>query len=400
MLKPRHLLEKELTLLFENLEDTKIKQDYYKELEEEFNIPIDMSSDIISVRRYLSEYNEFILFAVTSVINKRKVSTYFTPREIENYTGQKYKRKKINPRMDLPMFAVADDQWIGASDAQFLMMLRESQAINYNADTQRALEVLTNGGKTIYRPSVDYTAVKEIAEAFAEEQFVPNTISLNINLDDEQTELIFKDNILHIRNFTAFDIFDGYHRYLAMATNYDRDHNWNYPIELRITNFSVSKARQFIYQEDHKTKMKRVDVAAFDQYNPGNIITERLNKDPEFNLYNMINLKDGLIHSGLFSIGINRCYFNKRNKVDRRDIIAKSKIIKSRLNDFTDEYNEYLDRKWKKYEIWTIIYGIYKNHSLVDIHTAIEKVDKKILDTADDLKNKQLTMIKEVYGDE
>lgn len=53
MLKPRHLLEKELTLLFENLEDTKIKQDYYKELEEEFNIPIDMSSDIISVRKYL-----------------------------------------------------------------------------------------------------------------------------------------------------------------------------------------------------------------------------------------------------------------------------------------------------------------------------------------------------------
>jgi hypothetical protein len=64
LLKQRQLLEKELAAIFSNFEDTKQKQEYYKELESRFNIPIDMSSDIISMRKYLSEYNEFVLFAI------------------------------------------------------------------------------------------------------------------------------------------------------------------------------------------------------------------------------------------------------------------------------------------------------------------------------------------------
>ena len=50
-----------------------------------------MSSDIISMRKYLSEYNEFVLFAIASVIDENKIKLYFTEREIEMYSNQTYK---------------------------------------------------------------------------------------------------------------------------------------------------------------------------------------------------------------------------------------------------------------------------------------------------------------------
>lgn len=403
MLKPRNLLEKELSALFGNLEDTKQKQEYYQILEQEYNLPIDISSDIITMRKYLSEYNEFILYLITTVVTPDKIKTYYTPREIEAYSGQKYHRVKISTQLDLPMFAVTEDQWIGVSDVQFLMRLREAQAINYNADTQRALKAVIRGENVVYEPSVNYHAVEEIAESYAQNTFIPNTISLNINIDDETTELTFEDNVLHIKNFKYFDIFDGYHRYLGMARNFDKNHDFNYPIELRITNFSVTKAQHFIWQEDHKTKMKKVDVAALDKYNSGNMVADRLNKDPECNLYNLINLKNGLVHAGLLSIAINRCYFNTRTKIERKDIIKVSKIIKTQLNTFTDEYDQYLDKKWNRYETWLIIFGIYNNYSPVQIKAAIDKISneqKKLLENADDLKNKQLRLMEEIYDGE
>ena len=402
MLKQRQLLEKELAAIFSNFEDTKQKQEYYKELESRFNIPIDMSSDIISMRKYLSEYNEFVLFAITSVIDENKIKLYFTEREIEMYSNQTYKIPRIAPQLHIPMFRVADDQWIGVTDVHFLMALRGSQAINYNSNTQRALEAVVRGKKVVYIPSVDYRAVNEIAEAYAENRFIPNTISLNIDVDDEDTELIFEDNVLHIRKFKSFDIFDGYHRYLAMARNYDADHDFNYPVELRITNFSVTKAKQFIWQEDHKTKMKKVDAASFDQYNAGNIIVDRLNKDPDFNLYDRVNLSDGLIHSGLLSIAINRYYFNTRNKVDRKDIIKVFKNLKAALNQFTEEYDKYLEKRWEKYEIWTIVYGIYTGHPMPEISQAIKNYNNeqiRIINKSSDLMKKQKDIIKEVYCD-
>ena len=148
--------------------------------------------------------------------------------------------------------------------------------------------------------------------------------------------------------------------------------------------------------------MKKVDAASFDQYNAGNIIVDRLNKDPDFNLYDRVNLSDGLIHSGLLSIAINRFYFNTRNKVDRKDIIKVFKNLKSVLNQFTEEYDEYLEKRWEKYEIWTIVYGIYAGHPLPEISQAIKNYNNeqiRIINKFSDLMKKQKDIIKEVYCD-
>ena len=401
MLKPRVELEKKLIKFFINIEDSKVRQEYYLQLEEKYNISIGMSSDIITMRKDLSEYNEFVLFAITSVVDNNSIKKYFTEKEISLYSDKKLKNTKIKFPIRLPMFQVTDDQWIGVSSAQFLMQLREKQYVNYNAETQRALERMLSDGKEIFRPSVDQPALKEITQAYKDKIFIPNTISLNISQDDEDAEFTYNEETheLIIKNIKAFDIFDGYHRYLAMAANYDQDNSFDYPIELRITNFSVSKAKQFIFQEDHKTKMKKIVSKTFDQYNSGNIIIDKINSDPSSNLYNNINLTTGVVNKADMSAAINRLMLYAQ-AIKRAQVITKSKELKNKLNDFTEEYVDYLDHKWKRYEIYLIIYGIENNYTNQQIKKAINLITKdqiKILSNGE-LRKRECKIIEEVYS--
>ena len=398
----RSNVEKKLMYVFSELKDTSTIQEYCLELERKYNIPLGVSSDVICLRKDLSGYNDFFLYAITDVVAPSYTSNVFTEREIATYSGQQFESRDIKFPIKLKMFQVTPDQWIGASSVKWLMELRNAQYINYNAETQRALEIMVKGGKEVYRPSVDVKSVGEIEEAYANKSFIPNTISLNISQDDEEADFYFKDDVLVINSITAFDIFDGYHRYLAMARNYDLDDSFDYPIELRITNFSVSKAKQFIYQEDHKTKMKRVNREAYDQQNPGNIICDRLNADSGFNLYNKINLTDGIINYGELSAAICAFYFASKN-VERKNIIHLSKELKASLNSFTEDYEEYLERKWERREILEIMYGLWKGYSNDKIKYAIDHTDKEHETTINYFisglsKKKLIATMEEVYG--
>lgn len=402
MIKPRNELENLLVKIITNIDDTDERQNYYIELENKYSIPITISSDIFSMRKDLSEYNEFILYAIAELLKPNKVDNYYTEKEIKLYSNSKYKVNKIKLPIRLPMFQVDSDQWIGVADAKWLMQLRSAQMINYNADTQRALEIVLNGGEEILRPSVNYKSVREIAALYEDHKFIPNTISLNINYDDENADFFFKDNELVIKNLDAFDIFDGYHRYLAMASVYDKDNSFNYPIELRITNFSVSKAKQFIFQEDHQTKMKRVDAASFNQYDVGNMIVERINNDTSSDLFNSINVGKGLVNAGVMAQTINRWWFVDE-KPDRKAIITASKHIKDALNDVVEDKTELLESRWRKYEIYLIMYGISKDYSsdkIIDSLNHITKWQIKELTSQDQLRKKQENIIREVYGDD
>ena len=404
MLKERNKLEDLLVKYMANniTKENKlsIRQKWCLELSEKYNIPITMSSDIMAQRKDLSEYNEFILFAFTDILKPDKVSEYFTDKEIKLYSGQKLQLNSQKFPIELHMLKVTDDQYIGTTTAQFLMQLREKQLINYNPDTQRALRIILKGGTQIARPYVDHVNVKEIKESYRDNTFIPNMITLNISLDDEQADYHYnkKTETLVISNITAFDMVDGYHRYLGMGGNYDLDNSWDYPMMLQITTFSVGKAKQFIWQEDHKTKMKITDAVTYDQYNAGNMVTNRLNTDPSCYMNGKININDGLIDAGIMSGVINRLWFP--TKPDRKDIIIVSKDIQSKLNSFTEDVIEYMDKKWDTYEIVAVMYGFKNDRTSEEISAALGRLsedDKKTLNKIKDANNKALSILKEVY---
>ena len=64
---------------------------------------------------------------------------------------------------------------------------------------------------------------------------------------------------------------------------------------IQLVTFPEEKAKQFIYQEDQKTQMKRIDSAAMNQYNPANTVVTKLNSDPNSNIRGMIVKNNGKI---------------------------------------------------------------------------------------------------------
>lgn len=401
MLKDRNELEKKLLIYINDNSNSKQRQQWYIEIEEKYNIPISISSDIISGRKDMSEYNTFVLYCITSVIKNDEIKKYFTDNEIKMYSNEKYIIDKISFPIVLDMLKVSDDQYIGASSVKFLMKLRAAQLINYNAETQRALEIITKGEQEIYRPYLNAKAVKEIKKAYEDGSFIPNTISLNISLDDEKADYNFSDNKLTIKNITAFDIFDGYHRYVAMGQNYDANPDFDYPIELRITMFSVGRAKQFIYQEDQKTKMKKVTSKTYNQNDVSNIIINKINSDPNCYLHNNINNNNGIVNAGYVYNVLSAICINK--KFETKDIFQTVKKLVNNINTFLDVNNEYLEKKWSAYETYIIIFGLYNNESPDNIIKNLNEVTEKqaeILGKMYTYNMKFLNMLQEVYGDE
>lgn len=403
MLKERDKLENIILKYVANSTTNKTgiseSQKWCLELYERYNIPVAMSTDILSQRKDISQFNEFILFAICDVIKPDKIKEYFTDVEIKMFTGKKYETEQLGFPIKLHLIKIADDQYIGKITAQYLMQLREKQLINYNADTQRALRIMLKGGTKIARPYVDNKAVGEIEELYGSRNFIPNMITLNINTDDEKADYIYNEETetLTIKDITAFDIVDGYHRYLGMSRNFDKDNTFDYPMMVQVVMFSVGRAKQLIWQEDHKTKMKVTDAKTYNQFDGGNMVVTRLNADPECNLNAKITL-DGTVNAGVMAQVINRLWFPKNP--DRKEVITVTKDIRSRLNTFTEEVIDYLDKQWNTYEIITIMYGLRNDYTPEQIEKALKNIDKdaaKTLNQIKDVNSKATKILKEVY---
>lgn len=364
-------LYKEISRISSN---TKKKKKILTELEDEYGMPISVSSDIITLRKELDYYNEYELFLVLSKLDKNKLSDFYTEKEIKAYSSQHYEIEKLKFPIKFKVIPVADDQWIGATNFKYLMELRNAQLINYNENTQRTLIYKIKNGVEKFFISLNFAAVKAIKESIINKRYIPDTITLNLQEDDEKLDYTYnvKTSELIIKNATALDIIDGYHRYIAFGQAYDLDNEVDYPVEIRITNFSESKANQFIYQEDQKTKMTRTDSNSFNQYDSGNQIATRLDSDPQFNLNGEIKKNGGKINYAILATAVNLIYFNNKN-VDKKEIITTSKRIKEGINRFTEEYEEYIDRKWTTKEILIILYCINNDYAPSDI---IEKINR------------------------
>lgn len=311
-------------------------------LEKQYNFPSGRFADYYTQRLSVEDAahsRRDILFYLASAIDlvdkqAKAVQTIFTPVEIKGFGGTKFEIKKTKFPIRIKCVRVADDQWIGATDVHFLMELRASQLINYNTNAQRVVQRLISHGNEIYRISINKKQVREIRNSFEEGEYIPNTITLNIpqkeRLDDPTPAPDFyydkKENELVIRSIDHFDIPDGYHRYIAMAQIYDIDEQFNYPMELRITNFSEAKAREMIWQEDQKTRMSKIDSNSMTTRLPANRIVDKLNTDPTSNWSHCISRKGEIVDYGELAAVIDYFYVKgkKITKQNEQDFVLET----------------------------------------------------------------------------
>ena len=364
---------------------------------EQYNIPRGVIADFITQRRSFNEASDFILFALldgfTHILSglRKKLNFFFTESEIKTYSKAQFEESRIEFPLEFSMVQIASDQWIGRISVDELMKLRKAQMINYNENAQRTMKKMIRGDKEYYKININKTAVKEIKNALEESTFISNTLTLNIP-EDSEAEFGYDESTktLTIQSLDAFDIIDGYHRFIALSQVKDSNIDFTYEMELRIVNFSDDKARMFIYQEDQKTKMSKIDVNTYNVLNAGNRVCERLNENPKCNVQGLIGVK-GIISQSELAALIDYFYFkNNVSKTEERVTIIQ--VTKELIEDFNllTEYDvKYLESSYDFRTILTVMYIFYK-FSGKDKNDMCETIERTVaqlkINTAQDKK--------------
>lgn len=328
-----------------------ILRKYSNDLFEKYNISKTKSHELITLKKHLQDESDFIVFCFADVILDQKedrynVEKWYTQIEIGNYSQAKYKEHRIQFPIRFNMVQISDNQWIGRVTVKELMELSDAQLINYNENAQRTMQHVINGGVEYYRITLNRNAVKQIRESYKNGIFIPNTITLNI---PETVKIDYENGILTINEETYFDILDGYHRFVALSNIYNVDPSFDYVMELRLVQFEEDRAKQFIYQEDQKTKMSKVDSNSFNVNSDSNKIVMWLNSSTTCNLAGKIHHNGGIVNPGYLGHIINVVYFidNKKKKEnEQKDWIEIRKEIRDKINELTDENKEYREKQW------------------------------------------------------
>ena len=311
MLKDKKALEQHLEEQCNRIViDNEKCKSVYNYANETYGIPKGMVSDLVAKRMSMSAVSEFVLFILLDSIHyilksngndkdNLGVDVFYTMKETKYYRSSKYEVEKIKFPLVFKMVEVDTDQWIGSIDVKTLMLLRNAQLISYNANTQRVLQRIVKGDKETYRISLNHKAVSEIKQSFEDGTFISNVITLNIPMDSENDFYYDKDSgSLVIKSLEEFHILDGFHRFVAMGQIWDLNNEFNHPMELRLCCWDETKAKTFIWQDNKKTLMKKVDRESFNLNKAANVTVERLNNNVFCNLKGMIDRSNGLIHFG------------------------------------------------------------------------------------------------------
>ena len=353
--------------------------------------------DIFTAKKNIREYSDFIAYVIAECIDKCKETNYaqeyFTQSEIIDYRKHVYKEgSALSLPIELEMLKIADDQYIGRTDTRFLMKLREAGLITYNKNTQRSFRRKIKNHIEVYELALSKQAVRSIKKNFLKGVYIPNMITFNISMEPDRNNSFQYDEerrLLIIDELDSFDILDGYHRYVALCSICDEDPEFNYPMELKIVNFSEDKARRFVFQEDQKTKMRKVDSESFNPDRYANIVCEQLNEDPGFYYCGQLNRADGYIPFGDFADLVNHFYFRdkKSEKSDRKEIFKIENEIKQKFNCLAVA-GDY-DRRFSKLELGIILEifdvagnDLQKIPELVEVcFKSINEIDKKKFST-------------------
>ena len=419
MLKDKRELEQYLEKRILNfISDTELCNKICNYANEKYDLPRSVTSDYVSLRNPLEEANEFILFCILDSIEhvkeekKSEIPNYYVEKEIKTYSQSKFKVDKIKFPMKLKALQISEEQWISSIDFKTLMKLRAAQLIVYNENTQRTMQRVLRNEKEFYKIDINKYAVSEIERLYKENTYIPTPLTFNIPVDSNADFYYNEETCeLVIMSLDGFDIVDGYHRYIAACKACDSDPNLNFTMELRIVNFPENKAQQFIYQEDQKNLMTKTDSNTYDQMNIANRIVEKVNTNPQSNLFGLISRNNGIISYKDFSEIISYLYLNANNKKKNANsiVLAVSKKLTDDFNILTDYNTKYIEQRYSYRKLFTIMvcfkYYEDKNIDKESMCQTVEEVVKRVeeLDNEIFYKNKSkkvvVTSIETIIGE-
>lgn len=356
MIKSRKVLEKELSnVLRDNLIHKRVLSEWIKEAEEKYDMPEKVSHDYIHMQKDLIEANTFALFILTDVVKHDWVEKYYSKNEIKGFSKEKWNVEKIKFPLRYQMTKINDEQYIGKISVKELMLLKDAQLIRYNENAQRTMQHIVRGKTEYYRIALNKDAVYHIMDSYESDLYIPNTITLNL---PDEADFYFdnKNSQLVIQSTDYFDILDGYHRYVALSKLVNQDPDFDYEMELRIVQFEENKAKRFIWQEDQKTKMRKIDSESMDTSRSSNKIVERINLQSE-SFGGKISRNKGIINAAYLANIIDVVMLKEIKKSDERLAIRNISFdLMDVFENLVDKDKNVAKKPWSKLFTYMIVY--------------------------------------------
>lgn len=356
--------------------------EWSEQLVSKYNMPVSKATDLLTLRSDIVYENDFTLYCVANVVASVDLEKYYTKEERMSYAHMKFKSTKKTLPLTFKLVKVADDQWIGSTTAKQLMELRDAQLINYNENMQRTMRHIMNGDIEYYRIMLNKHSVKSIEGLYDNNTYVPNTITLNVNPDTVTYSYDENTSEFTISKMEHFDIIDGYHRYIAISDLSNLNEDFDYPMELRITMFSESKAQQMIWQEDQKTKMRKIESDSLNQNNFANQVINFINSDGNHLLHGKISRNRAVVNSAYLGNIIQYLYAPKVRRAS--DAITVRAEIANGLNNYISANPTELDSSWSFEKTLAIIALIQENKCTKGNVT-------KMTDELDEIQKKHIT---------
>ena len=293
MLMERNMLEDKMLVALSSLSSKQVE--LLQRVCLKHNMTPAKISDIIDHRLPIQEIGDGELFWIFSALknvlecrNLPSIDRCFTPLEISSYSKSKLPDLKVKkfPVVFKNVQRIRSNQWQTVMSIDELMDLKQRQAIFYNPNTQRPLIVIEKGERIVTKVDLNQKSVKEMMTLMEQGVYNPHHITINLN-KDKDTEPIFKGNDLIVQE-GELDIIDGYHNYIAATRMKAKNKDFEYYMPIIITHFNERQAGMYISQENKKNIINTSYTASLDITNVGNIITERINDNTDFYLYNKI----------------------------------------------------------------------------------------------------------------
>ena len=322
-----------------------------KQLLSEWNIPLGLTIDLLTLKKELKYESEYVLYHIIYELDKTALPKNTRWAKKFDY---KYNNELIQFPLTFNMIEIEEgQQYIGKISAQKLFQLGNANLINYNENTQRSKRKIKDANGDYYGEIfLNAKMIKNIEKSFSEKKYIPDTITLNIP-DIRENDVHYNPQTysLIIKKLKEFDIIDGYQRFIAIQRKCALDKGFDCTMELRITCFTEDKAKQFIWQEEQRNTIPKLASDSLNVHDVANVIVDKLQDDISYGKY--ISYNRNIIGAAELSNAISVVYDIKRTGTSEIDLICEE-ILKG-FEKFQKSYDEIFDHQISDKDIFIMI---------------------------------------------
>jgi hypothetical protein len=250
------------------------------------------------------EYNIDLNKISREKINPEK---YFTELEISRYESYKRELKKQQKYpLEIPNVLKLDEELYSTiMTIDKIAQLHFDNFIAYNEDTQRGTRIVKYKNSITKQLDLNTKSIDAMYDRIKKHKQIPDDIWLNLLQNGEDSFDYDETNKILTIYSGEIDSIDGFHRELSILDVIKdeevlkndpelRNMNWG----VKIANFDVDKANEFIEQQDNRNPLRKSKKESLNKDKLSNLIVDKLNSDSYSELKNRIAIQEGSLEYG------------------------------------------------------------------------------------------------------